>query len=315
MLNTALLLFALVATPVEDKVDFETQILPALKNRCIECHGTAKEKPKAGLRLDGVEWIRAGSRNGAVLVPGSPGRSEWFTRVALPADDFDVMPPDGVTLTKEEIDTLEKWIREGADFGDWVGAGGPTEAVETRKDAAEPLRIRTWRELGAKRKPFDVASLPKATRDKARMVPVFEDSPLLRVTFLSHEDEIDDAVVKSLKPAVKNLGYLDLARTKVTSRGLASLESAQALTHLNLRSTTVDDAALTSIAKLVELRSLNLYDTQVGDDSIAKLAALPHLTDLYLWKSNVTRTGVAELRKLRPDMRVRYEPGIPSGGR
>ena len=244
---------------------------------------------------------------------GDPARSEWFTRVALPADDLDVMPPDGVTLTEDEVDALEKWIRDGADFGTWVGADGPAEAVDTRKEAQEPERIRVWRELGAKLRPFDVESLPEKTRDKARLVPVFERSPLLRATFLSHEDEVDDALLSSLAPAAKNLGYLDLSRTKVTSRGLSKLASANALTHLNLKTTAVDDDALDVLKGFTELRSLNLYDTRVSDAAIPVLAGLSKLKDLYLWKSEVSREGVAKLRKLRPDLRVRYEPGIPTG--
>jgi hypothetical protein len=43
--------------------------------------------------------------------------------VALPPDDLDIMPAEGDPLTAAQIDTLKRWIAEGADFGGWTGGG------------------------------------------------------------------------------------------------------------------------------------------------------------------------------------------------
>ena len=58
------------------------------------------------------------------LVPGDPAKSSMYVRVSLPPDDLDIMPAEGDPLTAAQIDTLKRWIAEGADFGGWSGAGG-----------------------------------------------------------------------------------------------------------------------------------------------------------------------------------------------
>lgn len=119
-------LLSATAAPVK----FETEILPFLEKKCVECHSAPHAdkngkiiKPKAGLRMDAAWAIKAGSEDGAVLVAGKPPESELFLRVTLPTDDDDFMPPSGKAdpLTPEETELFKRWIEEGADFGDWHG--------------------------------------------------------------------------------------------------------------------------------------------------------------------------------------------------
>ncbi len=316
MLRNTILTLALLAIPAEafaqDKVNFEREVLPVLRERCFECHSASKAKPKAGLRLDGVAWIRAGAKAGSVLEAGDASVSSLYTRAALPADDFDIMPPEGEALTKEQLATLKRWIDEGANFGTWVGETGPAEVVTTPRVVREPERIRVWRELGAKLEPLPEAAIDKRLKGKARLEPVIAGSPLLRLSFPSHESEVDDALLEALAPLRKHLAHVSLARTKLTDTSLDHFMGATALTHLDLRSTRVTDEGMRALASLSELRSLNLYGTQVTDESLAVLGKLPKLRDLYLWKSRVTREAVAEFRRKHPELRVRWEPGIPS---
>lgn len=313
MLNKMLIVLLAAATqfeaPAVDQVDFEREVLPMLRASCFECHSAEKSKPKAGLRLDGASWIRAGAKGGSVLQAGNASQSELYLRVALPADDLDIMPPEGDVMTKEQIATLERWIDQGANFGTWTGVERPAESNTEPKVVKDPPRIRVWRELGRNLKPVPEASIDKSLRGLAVLEPVFPQSPLLRISFLSHEAKVDDRLLEKLAPLRTHIAHLNLARTDITD--LDVLKGATALTHLDLRSTQVGDKAVRSIAGLTELRSLNLYETQVTDESLVALAKLPKLTDLYLWKSKVTREGVTELKRKNPELHVRWEPGIP----
>ncbi len=81
-------------------------VLAMLEARCVDCHGASKQKGR--LRLDTAEGI-AGT-----LTQGDPAQSELFRRISLPADDFDIMPPEGEVLSDEEVLAVMRWIRDGA---------------------------------------------------------------------------------------------------------------------------------------------------------------------------------------------------------
>ncbi|MFT4641330.1 MAG: hypothetical protein ACI8T1_004667 [Verrucomicrobiales bacterium] len=125
----------------EDKVNFEKDVYPFLKNSCVNCHRapylkegrTKPTKPKADLRFDAAFGIVAGGEGGAVVVPGDPSKSPILQRTMLDSEHDDFMPPKGDALTDEQKKTLEKWITEGADFGDWKGSeeARPEDAKDT----------------------------------------------------------------------------------------------------------------------------------------------------------------------------------------
>jgi hypothetical protein len=110
------------AASAQGTVQFERDVWPILKAKCVTCHGP--EDHFNELRLDSKDRILKGSKNGKIITPGDPAKSPMYLRVSLPPDDLDVMPAEGDPLTAAQIDTLKRWIAEGADFGSWVGVGG-----------------------------------------------------------------------------------------------------------------------------------------------------------------------------------------------
>ncbi len=80
---------------------FENNIRPLLQDRCIECHGAAKQK--GGLRLDSREGWQTGGDTGAALVPGKPEESLLLKAVRYTLPDLHMTPkerlhPDQVAL-------------------------------------------------------------------------------------------------------------------------------------------------------------------------------------------------------------------------
>ncbi|WP_161604238.1 PSD1 and planctomycete cytochrome C domain-containing protein [Roseiconus nitratireducens] len=81
-----------------------------LRDHCLDCHGAQEQN--GGLRLDGVEQ-GLGDSGKPAIVPGQPKQSELLARVR--SSDSDIrMPPEGESLTTEQIAQLEKWIAAGA---------------------------------------------------------------------------------------------------------------------------------------------------------------------------------------------------------
>ena len=112
-----------------ETVSFETQILPILEKRCVECHATPAagpdgkmKKPKGGVVLDSKDGI-TGSKKGKLVVAKKPDDSLMYHSVTLAADHEDRMPPakKGEPLSKAETDLIKQWIEGGADLGKWTG--------------------------------------------------------------------------------------------------------------------------------------------------------------------------------------------------
>src|SRR6516225_3613170 len=54
-------------------VTFEKDIQPLFKTSCVQCHGA--NRPKAGLRLDTLEGVMKGTKEGAVVKSGDSANS------------------------------------------------------------------------------------------------------------------------------------------------------------------------------------------------------------------------------------------------
>lgn len=78
--------------PPADKqgLAYEKDVRPVLEQSCIRCHGG--ERPKAGLRLDSLEGVLKGSKDGKVIVPGKSDKSPLIIAIAR-LDPETAMPP------------------------------------------------------------------------------------------------------------------------------------------------------------------------------------------------------------------------------
>jgi hypothetical protein len=313
--------------PKADKVDFKKQILPILEQNCFKCHRSAHtengktKKPKGGVIFDSKDGITK-SKKGKVVVAKKPGDSLMIAAISLPADDEDRMPPakEGDPLPKEKIELLTKWIEQGAEFGDWTGAakekgkgdepkgdgkgdggkkegGGDDEAeLEALADGLEPL---------------DAAKLDALRAAHAQVESLGDESPLLHVSFLGHEDATTDQALAALLPAKDHVAELVLARTAITDGAGALLAQMPRLRHLDLRETTIGDDGVRALAALKELRSLNLFGTKAGDAGVGALAACTKLRQLYVWQTPVSAAAVVALQKDLPEARIVFAADLP----
>jgi hypothetical protein len=91
---------------------FEQRIRPLLIERCYKCHSAQAAKVKGGLYLDSNQGMRKGGVNGAILVPGDPGKSRLID--ALKGRDPDLKMPPGKQFSSQQIEWFETWIKMGA---------------------------------------------------------------------------------------------------------------------------------------------------------------------------------------------------------
>jgi len=99
-------------------VTYAADIKSMLDTSCVGCHGG--DRPKAKLKLDSLEDILKGSRDGAVVITGNSAKSPIVLGPAHLTDDHDLwMPPKKAEgknppLTPDQIGLLRAWIDQGA---------------------------------------------------------------------------------------------------------------------------------------------------------------------------------------------------------
>ena len=98
-------------TPAQMGAPSFSEVQTIFRAHCTECHGGAR--PPEGLRLGSYRDAMAGGKDGPVIVPGSPEKSELMGRVKGIVKPR--MPKDGPPwLSEKEIAYIEKWIAAGA---------------------------------------------------------------------------------------------------------------------------------------------------------------------------------------------------------
>ena len=124
---TSLLAFALLLTmawhaPAAERLHFDRDIRPILSDKCYACHGPDPAQRQAELRLDTKEGAFSAPSGYPIIVPGEPENSELVARITH-ADVEQRMPPQSSNRqpTQEQIETLIRWIAEGAEWEEhWV---------------------------------------------------------------------------------------------------------------------------------------------------------------------------------------------------
>ena len=71
-------------------VTYESDIRPLLDASCVRCHGN--ERPKAGLKLNSLEGVLKGSKDGKVVLPGESAKSQLVIAISQ-LDPHSAMPP------------------------------------------------------------------------------------------------------------------------------------------------------------------------------------------------------------------------------
>ncbi len=133
-LLVAISLFVLIGIFVlstsHSTIDYNTQVKPILNNRCITCHGGVKKQGGFSVlfRSEALAKVKSGKY---AIIPGDPDNSEMIRRINL-KDPEERMPYQHPPLSENEIETLTRWVKQGAKWGDhWAYV--PVQKVEAPK--------------------------------------------------------------------------------------------------------------------------------------------------------------------------------------
>jgi hypothetical protein len=251
------------------------RVQPIFEDKCVLCHNAGKFKGK--LRLDSYEHVMRGGKDGPVIRPGEPGKSELLRRVTLPPESKDFMPAEG----KPRLSAAETKIIEV-----WIAAGATTQIPEAAMQGLpSPEKVAVSQPLTADYRPQSNTIAALETSLGVRLVPRSQnptDGLILRT--LSAPSRCNDATLAQLAPVANLIVDAELARTRVTDKGMDAIANFSNLKFLDLSGTAVTSAGVRELMKLEKLESLNLTQTKVGRDGAAALQAKPGLK-FYLFES------------------------------
>lgn len=124
---TKLLTILLLVTPLFADVDFSRDVQPILNKNCIACHGGVKEAGEVSF-IFRDQVLGKGKSGKIVVVPGKPEASEMIARVTTnDPDELMPQPKHGPRLSNGDVETLRKWIVEGAVWGEHWSFSAPVK--------------------------------------------------------------------------------------------------------------------------------------------------------------------------------------------
>jgi hypothetical protein len=265
-------------TAVDPTSFYAMRVQPIFEDKCVLCHNAGKFKGK--LRLDSYEHVMRGGKDGLVIHPGEPSKSELFRRVTLPSDNKDFMPAEGKpVLSATETKIIELWITAGATthIADSAMQGLPPSpeenAVSSPLTADYRPQMKTIAGLEASLGIRLVARSQNPT-----------DGLILRTA--SAPERCNDATLAQLAPVADLIVDAELARTKVTDKGMPAIATFSSLRFLDLSHTAVASGGVKELMKLERLESLNLTETRASREGIAGLQAKPGLKRLYVFETH-----------------------------
>jgi hypothetical protein len=136
-------------------VSFSKDIQPIFEASCWKCHGGALQLSKLDLRTR--QDALKGGAHGPAITPGKPDVSKLYRMVA--GVEKPAMPMDG-RLTPDQVDTIKRWIAEGAVWDATVTSKSTAPALDLEGGDVPPEARQYW----AFRKP--VRHAVPVTRDE-----------------------------------------------------------------------------------------------------------------------------------------------------
>ncbi|WP_339706332.1 c-type cytochrome domain-containing protein [Algoriphagus aquimarinus] len=281
-----------IAKPLElpadnwEEVEFYTgAIQPILDQNCKSCHNP--KKLKGELDLSSFKGVHKGGEDGAILEGENPEKSSLYSRLVLPEDHDDHMPPkDKRQPRKEEIELIKAWIESGSSEKTKLGEAAIHVSL------VEPF-------FKKNEKPFypvvDVPALPQDSISKLREEGFFaeivrKDSPLLKISCINFP-AFSDSDWHILQSAKDQIVYLDLTGTAITDSLLEQIAMLPNLTVLKLNQTAIEGSDLGKLTENKNLKLLYLNDTKVSFDKLGALDGHPTLEKIFAFNTAAADSG------------------------
>jgi uncharacterized membrane protein len=285
---------------IQEAVVYSDIIEPILKEKCMSCHNSTKQKGK--LRMDDKDAFLKGGENGVIAIAGQADNSEMVKRLVLDLDAKHHMPPKGkMQPTEQDILLLRWWIDKGLTFDKKV------KDIE-QPDAVKAIFANFTTTVAKKENPYIPTETVEAADEKLMdsvrkqgilLMRVAPQSPYLQANFVS-VPKAGDREVAMLLPFAKQLVWLKLGNTKITDSAMETVAKMTHLTRLSLENTAITHKGLATLTTLSHLQYLNLVGTKVTSDGLPPLSNLSGLKQVFLYKTTIAPNDLKDFQQKMP---------------
>lgn len=273
----------------ENKIFYEDIINPILNNKCVSCHNP--KKAKGELVLSTKDGILKGGENGEIILESKSHESDLFTRLILPKEDEDHMPPKEKTqLTKEEVKLIETWIDKENSFEATIGE------LTLQKELFEayfPKKMdNDFPEIAILEANIDSVNIIK--KGGFHVERISNESNYLRVSCIN-KPNFSDNDIGLLKSISEQIAILDFGKTLITDDIFEDLSTFPHITILKLDNTSINGSKIEHLGKITHLKSLNLTSTKFEATNLKNLEAIKSLKKIFLHNTNIDTQSIRNL--------------------
>ena len=286
----------------DKKVAVYTQLIqPLLEERCYRCHSSKKQKGK--LRLDNPEFIMKGGKDGVIINSTNLPQSQILTRIHLPIEDEDHMPPsDNDQLSSGEIDLLTNWVESGASFSALLSdLKDSVVYVNFIKDRSTKPNSAWWPDQ--KIDPPDPGAVTSLKRSGVAIDFLSDGNNYLQISMIGI-DTFPSEVWKDLLVVKDHIISLRLSQVAISSVDLENISELKNLRKLFLDKALPPNASLGKLSGLDDLTYLNLSDNSISDSQISEIGNIKSLKTLILFGTNLSRDVIQRLKDLSPGCKI-----------
>ena len=267
----------------KETVSFVNEVAPIFAERCAGCHGNGN-RPGGRFDLASFDRFLRGGDSGLALLPTKPEESLLISRIT--AEGRERMPRGGEPLTKEQIEKISTWIKEGATFD-----GEDTARNVVLVAAIAKARRSTHEELSADREVLAGTNwkraMPGVTSDVVSTKNFHVVGNVGTVTldeYAKQAEAMAQAVTKSLKlptgkPLVKGKTTLYILNTRYDYTEFGKMIEARTEVPRSWRGhwnfTVVDSYGAIVPARDEEYSNDVLIAQQIAGTYVASLAGRP----------------------------------------
>ena len=263
----------------KEKPLFYSIIQPIIDEKCVKCHNSKKSNGK--LKMHNSEELMRGGKNGSIINYDNPEMSEMYVRIHLPKEEKKHMPPKtGKQLTRQEINLISKWIKNGSSF------------EKSIKDFKLEENLKNY--FFATEKPFfplievsapDNESIRKIREKKILINSIYKNSNFLKVSSINSLDFKNDDI-SLLSDINKNIVSLDLSDSRITDSIFSQLKYFTNLTILKLNNTAITGKKINQLSELKNLKRIYLVNTNFNFEYINTFTQFKNLKKVYLFNEN-----------------------------
>jgi len=284
-------------SPIDSIMVYKDIVQPLLNEKCVACHNN--NVSRGGLNLSNIESIKKGGRSGAAFVSKNPSKSLIFKRISFSQDNEKFMPPTGIPFSYHEIQLVQWWIQEGANYTDSLNEFSITPEIQTLllKQYGLDTREKPWVEK-VKLDPLPPSAVIALEKANFSLRTLSQNNPLLDLRYQG--EKLSQQALKLMETYAPYITWLNLSNCKITNSDLKTIAKLENLTRLNLQQNSIRTNDLAPLNTLSHLEILNLHSTLVNQDVFEILKSIPSLKKVFLWNTKVSLNTILKNKPAFP---------------